>query len=222
MTGLLEQVMELPTLPEFVAELDSRLAAERERRCEFYAQIPDGVKCEFINGEIIMHSPDMVRHMAVRRNLESLLWNHVNLHALGTVLAEKGLCVFPRNDFMPDVIFFGPEKAAPLQPKQLRLPVPDLACEILSDSTAVRDRGVKFRDYEAHGVAEYWLVDADAETLEQFLLREGAYALELKSSNGRVCSRAVAGFEIPIRALFDPVEHLAALRALLTGSDSPG
>jgi len=117
MTGLLEQVMELPTLPEFAAELHTRLAAERERRREFYAQIPDGAKWEFINGEIVMHSPDRVRHMAVRRNLESLLWNHVNLHGLGTVLAEKALCVFPRNDFMPDVVFFGREKAAALGPQ---------------------------------------------------------------------------------------------------------
>lgn len=222
MTGLLEQVMALPTLPEFVAELDTRLAAERERRRQFYAEIPDGAKWEFINGEIIMHSPDMVRHMAVRGRLETLLLTHVQLHGLGTVLAEKGLCVFPRNDFMPDVIFFGPEKAATLQPRQLRLPVPDFACEILSDSTAGRDRGVKFRDYEAHGVAEYWLVDADAGTLEQFLLRDGAYTLELKSGNGRVRSRAVEDFEIPIRALFEPAENLAALRALLTGVHPPG
>jgi len=32
MAGLLEQVMALATLPEFVAELDLRLTAERERR----------------------------------------------------------------------------------------------------------------------------------------------------------------------------------------------
>ncbi|HAB16598.1 MAG TPA: Uma2 family endonuclease, partial [Verrucomicrobiales bacterium] len=80
MTGLLEQVMELPTLPEFVAELDTRLAAERERRRQFYEQIPDGAKWEFINGEVIMHSPDMVRHMAVRGRLEALLLAHVQLH----------------------------------------------------------------------------------------------------------------------------------------------
>ncbi|MBX3746919.1 MAG: Uma2 family endonuclease [Verrucomicrobiae bacterium] len=36
MNALLEQVMELPTLPEFVAELDARLGAERERRRRFY------------------------------------------------------------------------------------------------------------------------------------------------------------------------------------------
>lgn len=217
MTGLLEQVMELPTLPEFVAELDTRLAAERERRRQFYAQIPDGAKWEFINGEIVMHSPDMVRHMAVRGRLETLLLTHVQLHGLGTVLAEKALCVFPRNDFMPDVIFFGREKAATLQPRQLRLPVPDFACEILSDSTAGRDRGVKFRDYEARRVAEYWLVDAEAETLEQFLLRDGTYSLALKSGSGQVRSTVVTDFAIPIRALFDPAENLTALRSLLTG-----
>lgn len=206
--------MELPTLPEF----DTRLAAERERRRQFYEQIPDGAKWKFINGQVIRHSPDMVRHMAVRRNLESLLWNYVNFRRLGTVLAEKGLCVFPRNDFMPDVIFFGPEKSVTLQPKQLRLPVPDFACEILSDSTAQRDRGVKFRDYEAHGVTNYWLVDPDAEALEQFLLRDGAYVLELKSGSGWIGCRVVDGFKIPIRALFDPAENLAALHSLLGDS----
>jgi Uma2 family endonuclease len=220
MTALLEQVMALPTLPEFVADLEARLEAERERRREFYAQIPDGAKWEFIQGEVVMHSPDRVGHMAVRRNLESLLWNYVNLHHLGTVLAEKGLCVFPRNDFMPDVIFFGREKAGTLERHQLRLPVPDFACEILSESTSARDRGVKFRDYEAHGVAEYWVVDAESETLEQYGLKEGSYSLELKSGTGLVRSRVVTGFEIPIRALFDSVENLSALRTLLGSAGS--
>jgi len=98
--------------------------------------------------------------------------------------------------------------------------VPDFACEILFESTAGRDRGVKFRDYEAHGVAEYWLVDADAETLEQYLLRDGAYSLTLKSGSGQVRSPVVTDFEIPIRALFDPGENLIALRSLLASRGS--
>ena len=210
--------MDLPTLPEFVAELDARLGAERERRRRFYEAIPDGAKWEFIQGEVVMHSPDRVRHLAVRRNLETLLWNRVNRRGLGTVLAEKGLCVFPRNDLMPDVVFFGPEKAASLDPGQHRLPIPDFACEILSDSTVDRDRGVKFRDYQAHGVGEYWLVDPLSETLEQYLLGEGGYALELKSRTGSVRSRVGDGFEIPVRSLFGSAENLAALRALVSGS----
>ena len=54
-------------------------------------------------------------------------------------------------------------------PRHLRLSVPDFACEVLSESTARRDPGVKFRDYEAHGVAGYRVADPEAETLEQLL-----------------------------------------------------
>lgn len=211
----MDQVMELPTLPEFVAELDARLTAERERRRRFYEGLPDGAKWEFINGETVMHSPDRVVHMAVRARLERLLSAHVDARGMGLVLGEKGLCVFPRNDFMPDVIYFGTEKAAGLQPGQVRLPIPDLAVEVLSESTASRDRGVKFRDYEAHGVREYWLVDPEAESLEQYVLGQGGYALVVKSGDGRVRSRVIEGFEIPIRALFDATANLTALRGLL-------
>ena len=221
MSGLLEQVMGLPTLPEFVAELDSRLADERARRQRFYAEVPDGAKWEFINGEVTMHSPGMGRHLAVRGRLERLLSAFVDAGRLGVVLGEKALCVFPRNDFMPDVVFFGPEKAARLEPRHLRLPVPDFVCEVLSESTTRRDRGLKFQDYAAHGVAEYWLLDPDAEELEQFLLQEGAYRLAMKSGTGYIRSHAVAGFEIPVRALFDPAENIAALRTLLLPHDPP-
>lgn len=69
-------------------------------------------------------------------------------------------------------------------------------------------------------MAEYWLVDAETETLEQHVLRDGAHSLKLKSGSGTVRSRAAAGFEVSIRALFDPSENLAALRSLLDAGGS--
>jgi Uma2 family endonuclease len=41
---------------------------------------------------------------------------------------------------------------------------PDLMIEILSESTAARDRGVKMHIYARHGVARYWIVDVDRRT----------------------------------------------------------
>ena len=38
--------------------------------------------------------------------------------------------------------------------------------EILSPSTAHRDRGIKRKLYERQGVAQYWIVDLDTETVE--------------------------------------------------------
>ena len=87
--------------------------------------------------------------------------------------------------------------------------------EVLSESTEAIDRGIKFEDYAAHGVAEYWIVDPVAETIEQYLLQEGVYRLAVKVKTGTIASAVVAGFEIPVRAVFDGAEQLAALQAIL-------
>lgn len=137
------------------------------------------------------------------------------MHRLGTVRGEKALCTFPRNDYEPDVVFFGPAKASLIEPTTMKFPIPDFICEVLSPSTELYDRGVKFRDFEAHGVGEYWLIDPERDTLEQYLLRDGSYELALKSGSGDVASTVVPGFRIPIPALFDDQENLRVLRSLL-------
>lgn len=204
-----------PSLPEKVALFQRTLESERERRERFYDEITEQVKAEFINGEVIMHSPAMARHTEARLRVTTLLRTFASLHRLGTVHDEKSLCVFPRNDYEPDVVFFGPEKAALIEPTTLKFPVPDFVCEVLSDSTAHRDRGVKFSDYQAQGVGEYWLVDCDKQAVEQYLPRAGRYELALKSGSGEVASVVVRDFRIPIRAIFDDAENLRVLRALL-------
>ncbi|HRI15455.1 MAG TPA: Uma2 family endonuclease [Verrucomicrobiota bacterium] len=214
MDTLVEQVMKSPRLPEIVDDLRARLSAERIARRKFYEEIGDGEKWEFINGRAIMHSPDTVRNILIRSLIENLLANYVRRQALGIVLSEKGLCVFPRNDFMPDVVFYSSEKAAVLKPTQLKLPPPDLAVEVLSPSTAKRDRGVKFKDYEAHGVGEYWIVDPDRELIEQYVSERGAFVPRLKSGQGVLASSVVPGFRVPVRALFDPAANDAALDKL--------
>lgn len=215
MTQLLDQLLDEPTLPETVAVLTVRLESERVRRNRFYDEVQPDEKCEFINGQVIMHSPALNRHLAASGRLYAMLNSHVLYRDLGQVQTEKALCVFPRNDYEPDVVFFGPEKAATLTPDTLKFPIPDFICEVLSDSTEDRDRGIKFRDFAAHGVGEYWFVDPDEETIEQFVLTGETYELRMKSGSGEVASAVVPGFVIPIRSLFDIDTHLATLRRLI-------
>ncbi|MCU0871687.1 MAG: Uma2 family endonuclease [Pirellulaceae bacterium] len=189
---------------------------EAARRQAFYEEISDDQKAEFIDGEVILHSPARNKHIVVRQHLEKLLHTYAALQSLGHVLGEKCLCIFPRNDYEPDVVFFGPEKTAELTGDTMKFPIPDFVVEVLSDSTESRDRGVKFEDFEAHGVAEYWIVDADAEIVEQYLRRGDRFHLVLKSGSGEIASPTVAGFRIPIRAIFDPAENLATLRRYMT------
>jgi len=213
---LLAPLRHSPRLVEAVGVLQHQLEEEKARRRRFYEEMTPEQKIEFIDGDVVLHSPARNKHLDATGNIFTLLRTYVSLHGLGTVKAEKCLCVFPRNDYEPDVVFFGAEKAASLTDETMRFPIPDLAVEVLSDSTAARDRGVKFEDYAAHGVAEYWIVDPDQNILEQYLPGpDGDYTLRLKSSSGTVTSFAIPGFVMEIEAAFDSAKNLAALRRLM-------
>ena len=178
----------------------------------------DEEKSEFINGEVIVHSPVKMRHNLASHNLSILLSTYVRKHGLGFVGHEKILVALTRNDYEPDVCFFSVENARTFQPDQMIFPAPDFVAEVLSPSTEGADRGVKFEDYAAHGVGEYWIVDPEAERLEQYLLEGESYQLAFKAGNGTVTSLVVAGFTVPVRALFDEDENLAVLARMLVNS----
>lgn len=54
---------------------------------------------------------------------------------------------------------------------------PDWVCEVLSPSTAARDKVQKRKLYAEHGVPHYWIIDVDARTLEAFNLESGRWIL---------------------------------------------
>ena len=222
MTTDLDELYFSPQFPAILKDLEAYLAKERAHREKFYAELTEGRKAEFVNGEVIVHSPVPVVHLEARDNLSQLLRWHVQKHELGFVAGQTTLCVFPRNDYEPDVCFFNAEKTAQIRPDQLKFPIPDFIAEVLSESTERLDRGIKFQDYQAHGVAEYWLVDPEKEVLEQYLLREGAYQLEQKSGTGEVRCQVVPGFTIPIRALFDAQLNTEVLRQMLAQGGTEG
>ena len=220
LNALIEPLLHSPRLPEIAEALQIRLRDEAARRSRFYADMTDAEKVEFIDGQVVMHSPARNMHLISQMNILRLLSVYVETLELGAVRGEKCLCVFPRNDYEPDVVFFGREKAATFTPHTMKFPVPDLAVEVLSVSTESRDRGVKFDDYAAQGVAEYWIVDPDAGVVEQYLARDGQFELKLKSASGELTSPTLGGLTLPIAACFDPLENLAALQTIVKGRPS--
>jgi Uma2 family endonuclease len=199
-----------------IEELTRIRDEELRKREQFWNDTSPDEKAEFIRGEVIVHSPARAAHLAVTGRILKLLDTYAVSRGLGLVVSEKALVSLSRNDFEPDVCFFGSEKAARIESDTWKFPAPDLVVEVLSESTEERDRGIKFEDYAAHGVDEYWIADPDAQTLEQYLLEGSDYVLTLKARDGHVASRAVAGCAFPVRALFDDAESLDALRAILS------
>lgn len=211
----LQPLLKSHRLPNYFAELDTFLNAEKQRRAEFYDWITEDTRAEFINGEIIVQSPAKDRHTEAVANLSSLLKTYVDIDEIGIVRPETALITLTRNDYLPDICYFGLEKAANISSNQMKYPAPDFIVEVLSPSTAKTDRTTKFDDYAEHGVWEYWLVDPENEMVEQYLLRHGQYELHLKVNAGTLTSDVVEGFTIPVAAIFDRKAKNRALAAIL-------
>ncbi|MBI5384282.1 MAG: Uma2 family endonuclease [Verrucomicrobia bacterium] len=202
-------------LPRHLRELQGHLAEERRKRREFQERVEENAKAEFIEGEIIMHSPVSLGHSVASDQLFTLLHAHVSRHGLGAVRHEKVMVSLTRSDYEPGICFFSAKKAARFKRHQRLFPAPDFIVEVLSDSTEKTDRTKKMEDYAAHGVQEYWLVDPDRERVEQYLLKSGDYELATKTTSGEIRAQAIKGFVCPVRAIFDPAANLRALQAIL-------
>ena len=206
-----------PDLPIKIAAASAVLQREAMLRERFRDEIEPHEKGEFINGETIMHSPARESHNHVSTLIVGIIGTYVRAKMLGALRYEKALCGFSRNDYEPDIAWFGPEKAASLIPDTTVYPIPDFIIEILSPSTAKRDRGEKLEDYAAHGVAEYWIVDADQRITEQYLMADegGVYRAAVKFDRGDMAPFSFPGLTVPLTAFFEEAANLAFLRLIL-------
>ncbi|HMQ48973.1 MAG TPA: Uma2 family endonuclease [Saprospiraceae bacterium] len=215
---LVDKIMELSDAVLIVQQAQERLKTEQVRRQEFYQQMTEDDKAEFVNGAILYHSPVAKAHNDSTGLLYILLHTYVNSHDLGFVGVEKILIQLSRNDYEPDLCFFGKEKAAAFTEQQLLFPVPDFIAEVLSKSstkTIEHDTVTKYKDYERHGVDEYWIIDPYDKTVSQYILKDSKYDLCLKAGEGIIQAAAIPGFSIPIAAIFEKQENLAALKDML-------
>jgi Uma2 family endonuclease len=214
--AIVDEIMSSPRAPMILEELQQAWAEEQSRRQHFYEEMTEEEKVEFIQGEVIVHSPAKKRHVDVTGRLVQLLKTYCHKHDLGYVGFEKILIRLTRNDFEPDVCFFKKEKAQAFEEDQLFFPAPDLVVEVLSSGTQQRDRGVKFEDYQLHGVEEYWIVDTEQKTVEQYVLEDQQYQLVIKSRDGHLQSSVVLGLTFPISIIFDEGELMAFLGKLFS------
>jgi len=170
--ALLEKLLRAPDLPYLAEKVNRYLAEEARRRQAFREWITTGMKAEFINGEVVLHSPVQRGHLLAGGNLYTLLSTYVILKDLGQTSFDKGMVELTRNDYEPDLCFWGKEKSAGFTDETMLHPAPDFVVEILSKKTAKTDRTTKFQDYADHGVPEYWTIDPRIKTVEQYWLSE--------------------------------------------------
>jgi len=221
MVNYTEKILNSPDAPQQIEALNKAWEVEQKKRHDFREWITPSMKAEFINGQVILHSPVKRRHWNVTDLLSSMLSLYVRRHKLGKVGTEKVLIGLTRNDYEPDLVFFRKEIADQFDEDQMVFPAPDFVVEILSGKTASRDRGVKLQDYAAHGIPEYWIIDPLGQSVEQYLLHESG---DSKYEHPRIYaifddieSAVIKGFKIPVVAMFDDKANLETIEGWLKG-----
>lgn len=133
-----------------------------------FARLPDegGARHEIIDGALVVTPAPGLTHQRIVTDLVTLLNQFARSHDLGRVLGGPVDVLFGEGDYLePDIVFVRKERTAILTDRGIEGP-PDLVVEVASPSTAGRDRGVKLERYRHYGVAEYWVVDSGAGTVE--------------------------------------------------------
>jgi len=181
---------------------------------EFVAWCDEDVKAEWVDGEVIIMSPSSYRHVGLAGWLITVIGMYVEAHDLGEVLGPEFMIRFGarRRRRVPDVLFLAKDRLDLIRPNHLE-GAPDLAIEIVSPDSQSRDRRDKYRDYEAAGVREYWIIDPMNEDLEVHVLdAEGRYR-PMRIEGGRVASSVLTGFSLQVESLWQ--SSLPSKRAVL-------
>ncbi len=221
---LYEEIMRHPAAERIVTRAREQLDREAVTRREFREWLTPSVKAEFINGEIVLHSPVKRAHLIASKCLFQLLHTYVVDQQLGQVDFEKALIELGRNDFEPDICFWRAARTTEWNADTMIHPAPDLIVEVLSGSTEANDRGLKYESYLAFGVEEYWIVDPVRQILEQYIRQsdgdedDATYQLVGKQRGTQsVSSVVLEGLEFPAETAFSEAKVLEWVRRLLDG-----
>lgn len=126
------------------------------------------VRYEFADGELLVTPAPGGYHQRIILSLYHLLYPYVEKHRLGEIrLGPSPVHLVERTIFQPDLYVVpsvdGRRPRADLPVKQSLLIV-----EVLSPGSRRHDRLTKRRHYQKGGVPMYWIVDQDAEVVEQW------------------------------------------------------
>jgi Uma2 family endonuclease len=155
--------------------MSAQSAKQRSRYTyEDYLTFPDDFRCEIINGQIYDMTPSpTARHQSVSGQIHALVWTHLKEQAEVCQVFSAPLDVVLAEDQVVQ-----PEVFIVCDRQKIRDHVfgaPEVIFEISSPSTTLKDRREKMELYERSSVAEYFIIDPDAEFIEKYMLKDEKY-----------------------------------------------
>lgn len=171
---------------------------------EFLDWADEDTYAEWVDGKVEVMSPASAEHQDLSVFMTRLLAEYAEAHEAGKILPAPFQMKLAnvRRGREPDLLFILKQNLSHLERNFLDGPA-DLAVEIVSPESVLRDRDTKYHEYEQGGVREYWIIDPAVEQADFFVLdMEGHYQRALPDENGKYESTALPGFWINVRWLW--------------------
>ncbi len=138
-----------------------------------YLNFPDDFQCEIINGQVYGMTPSPTpRRQHVSVEISRLIGNHLKeqVHTCQVFVAPLDVVIAEDQVVQPDVFIVCDRQRIE---RTHVSGAPEVVFEIASPATSLKDRREKMELYERSGVAEYFIVDPDAEFIEKFISMDG-------------------------------------------------
>jgi len=208
--GLPDWIEEQPELRRRLWEMIGEIPRQPLQKMtyeEFLAWADEDMLAEWVDGEVMMYTPASKRHQDIGGFLYEVLRAYVRPRRLGEVV-QAPFQMKLEHGREPDLLFVAQEHLERLKETYLDGPA-DLVVEIISPQSLERDRGAKFAEYEAGGVAEYWLLDPLRRWAEFYQLgEEGRYEIAFIGREGVYHSETLPGFWLRVEWLWqEPLPH---------------
>ncbi|KJS17669.1 MAG: restriction endonuclease [Peptococcaceae bacterium BRH_c4b] len=170
---------------------------------EDYLKINDDNQYELIGGELILVPSPRATHQEVSTNLVYAILDFIRKNKLGKLFhAPFDVVLSETEKPQPDILFISANRLDIITEYNIK-GAPDLVIEILSPSTASRDKVEKSRLYYKYGVKEYWIVDPDAKVVEVFTPGEKKWILHEAYRNDEILvSPLLPGLQINLVDIF--------------------
>ena len=178
-------------------------STETKLTYESYLKTPDDERYELLDGMLVMEPAPLTTHQYVLGNLHHAVRSFLDEHNLGEVyISPTDVVLSDTNVMQPDLLFVSAERAHIVTRENIQ-GAPELVVEVLSPSTAERDKTLKLDLYARHGVKEYWLVDPNAKTVMVLLLGERGFEAVGTYREGQILtSPTLAGFSLNLAGQF--------------------
>ena len=166
----------------------------------------DGNRYELIAGELFVSRAPGIPHQRVLQNLQVEFALYLKANPTGILVPGAGAIFSDYDAVIPDLAFVRHERWNEVVAGEKFTGALDIVIEILSPGTQNRKRDLSAKRglYAKYGVAEYWIVDSENQSVLIFRLREQSLEeIATLTGDDQLSSPILPGFQLKVSAIFN-------------------